>query len=342
MKVRNSILVILIFSHIFFCSLQAQDGTSSYNFLNITSSSHVYGLGGNNITIIDDDINLIDQNPALLGPEYEKQLGLNYMRYLGSSNFMGAVFGNRAHDRGAWAVGIKYFGYGEMTSADPDGTITGKFSPQDVIFNAVYSHDITDMLRGGINLKFVYSGYEQYSAFAICTDLGINYYNPDNDLSLSLVFRNLGGQVKRFNEKYNRLPWDIQIGWTQSLSNLPIRLSVTANNLNKWSLPYYDREDSHSTTSNIIKKESFGSNLFRHLIFGVEYVPSNRIYIGLGYNYKTRTDMATYARNFISGFSIAAGLKVKMFGFGIAMSQPHIGGTTFMVNLTANINDFMR
>ncbi len=49
--------------------LCAADGSTAYNFLNITSSSRIYGLGGVNISIVDDDINSIDQNPGLLGPE---------------------------------------------------------------------------------------------------------------------------------------------------------------------------------------------------------------------------------------------------------------------------------
>ena len=61
--------------------LRAQDGTTAYNFLNISPSSHVYGLGGHNISLIDDDVNLTEQNPALLGPEVEKQVALNYMRF---------------------------------------------------------------------------------------------------------------------------------------------------------------------------------------------------------------------------------------------------------------------
>ncbi len=60
----------------------ADDGpkTTAYNFLNVPSSSHVYGLGGHNLTIIDDDINLVEQNPSLLGPEFDHQVGINYMR----------------------------------------------------------------------------------------------------------------------------------------------------------------------------------------------------------------------------------------------------------------------
>lgn len=320
----------------------ADPGDDGYQFLNVTPSARVYGLGGQNISIVADDINMVNQNPALLGPEMSLQLGLNYMHYLGGSNFMGAVFGLKAHEHGAVAGGIQYYGYGEMTAADPDGTITGTFSPNDIAFNVMYSHDITSRLRGGINVKAISSSYEQYSAFALCTDLGINYFDPEKDLSLSLVFKNLGGQIKKFDDIHTSMPWDIQLGYSQSLSSLPLRISITATNLNKWKMPYYDKEDDNSTTGGMVEKESFMSSLFRHLVFGIECIPSDRFYIGLGYSYKTRTDMTTYARNFFSGFSIGAGLNIKMLGFGIALAQPHIGGTTFMFNLRCNIADFIR
>ncbi|MBQ8773089.1 MAG: type IX secretion system protein PorQ [Muribaculaceae bacterium] len=320
-------------------SVIAQDGSTAYNFLNLSSSSHVYGLGGVNLTVIDDDLNLIDQNPALLGPEIESQLAFNYMRYVGDGNFAGVKYGRAAGEHGAWAAGIQYFGYGEMSSADETGIINGSFSPKDVNFSATYSHDITDYWRGGITLKGVYSSYDAYSAFAVAADLGVNYYDADKDMSLSLVVSNLGGQVKRFNESYDRLPVDVRLGWSQSVNGGPIRLSVTAWNLTKWSLPYYDNGD--GTTANEGKlKDSFSSNLLRHLVFAGEYVPNERFYIGVGYNYKTRTDMSTYQRNMLSGFSICAGLKVKQFSVGVALAQPHVGGTTFMLNLATRLYEF--
>ncbi|MDE6490445.1 MAG: hypothetical protein K2L49_04715, partial [Muribaculaceae bacterium] len=63
-------------------------------------------------------------------------------------------------------------------------------------------------------------------------------------------------------------------------------------------------------------------------------------YIGVGYNYETRTDMSTYSRNFLSGLSVGAGVRVKMFGVGIALAQPHTGATTFMLNISTNLYEF--
>jgi hypothetical protein len=319
----------------------AQGGSTSYDFLNIPTAAHTYALGGTNLTLIEEDINQVSQNPALMGPEMDMQLGLNYMHYIGNINLAGVTFGMAATERSAWAAGIQYFGYGKMTQTEADGTIVGTFSPQDVVFNGLYSHEIFRNFRGGINLKLVYSAYEKYSALAMAVDLGVNYYNPNNDLSLSLVFKNLGGQLKRFNDIHNPLPWDIQIGYSQSLALAPIRFSVTARHLNRWSLPY-PASDNQSGGQSVVTKNNFADNLFRHLIFGVEYLPTDYMYIGLGYNYKTRTDMKTDARNILSGFSIGAGIRVRMFSVGVAVAQQHIKGTTVMVNLTTNLYEFKR
>lgn len=336
MKLRYIFAIVMLWS----LNCFAQEGASAYSFLEVPSSSHAFALGGTNITVIDDDINLMEQNPALLGPEIDMQVGFNYMHYLGASNFAGVRYGMAAGDRGAWSIGIQYLGYGTMSQTEADGSVVGTFSPQDVVFSGMYAHDFTDRLRGGINVKMIYSSYEQYTAFAMATDLGLNYYDPDHDMSLSLVLKNLGGQIKRFDNAYDRLPFDIQLGWMQRLGSSPFQLSITAWHLNKWNLPYYDMEDNGSEIR--VLKQSFISNLFRHLVFGLQYAPSDKFYIALGYNYKTRTDMSTYNRNILSGFSIGAGLKVKSFALGVAYAQPHKSGSSIMLNLSTNLNELLR
>lgn len=339
MKIIKSI-IISIASVAGCLAMTAQDGSTAYNFLNVPSSSLIYGLGGVNITAVGEDISLIEQNPGLLGSEMDNQVAIDYMRYLGDSNFAGVRYGHSAGDHGAWSAAIRYFGYGTIKGMDEMGNPIGDFSPKDLSFSASYSHDITARWRGGATVKMLYSSYEQYTAFALATDLGVNYYDMDRDLSFSVVVANLGGQVKRFNERYDRLPVDLRIGWAKSFGSVPVRFSVTAWNLTKWHLPYYETGD--GSDGSVPKlKESFGSNFFRHLIFGAQYVGSDKFYLALGYNYKVRTDMSTYSRSFLSGFSIGAGLNVNKFGVGIAFAQPHSGATTFMVNLRIDINDFL-
>ncbi|MCM1452504.1 MAG: type IX secretion system protein PorQ [Clostridium sp.] len=340
MKLRQYIILLLTF--VIGCmQAPAQDGSSAYSFLDIPMSTRIYGLGGVNITLIDDDITTIDQNPALLGPEMSGMLAMSYMKYVAGSNFAGARYAHSSGERGAWSAAVQYFGYGSMTETDETGTILGEFSPKDAVFMGAYSHDITDRLRGGANLKLAYSSYAEYSAMAIGVDLGINYYDPDRDLSLSAVVSNLGGQVKKFNEKYDRLPIDVRLGWSQTFGTLPLRFSVTAWNLTKWRLPYYQYSDGTSGSGQGQIKDKFMSNLMRHLVFGVDLVSSPNWHIGVGYNYKTRTDMLADQRTMLSGLSLTGGIRVKAFSVGLAFSQRSTGASTFMLNLSCSLSELL-
>lgn len=330
------ILSAFIAGMVFTLTAPAQNTSSGYGFLDIPISSHAYALGGVNTALIDSDVLLADQNPALIGPEIGMQAAVSYMHYLGSGNFGGVRFGKEAGERGAWAAGIRYLNYGAFDGYLPDGTSTGSFTPSDIVFEGTYSHDITDRLRGGVSYRMIYSNYEQYNAFAMAVDAGINYYNEENDLSLSAVLTNMGGQIKRFDTQYQRLPFDLRLGYMQTLGSSPFQLSINAWHLTRWKLPYF-KHSSENPEEDMVEKSGFVSNLFRHLVFGLQYAPTDRFYIAAGYNYKTRTDMSAYQRNFMSGISLGAGIKVSSFGVGLSYAMPHKSGSTLMLNLTWNI-----
>lgn len=321
-----------------FMGSYAQEGSNAYSFLEIPESAQAFALGGTNISSIGSDLSMIDQNPALLGQETEAQMGLSYMRYLGSSNFAGGKYGMGTGNRGAWAVGFRLLDYGTIQGYDEYGTATGEFRPLDLVIDGMYSYDFTERLRGGIAMKFIYSHYEQYEAVALATDLGLNYYDDEREMSLSLVLKNMGGQLKRFNEHYDHLPFDIQLGFTKRLGESPFLLNLTATKLYKWKLPYY----THSTEDGVetqVLKSNFVSNFMRHLIIGIKYSPADndRFYIAAAYNHKTRTDMGTYQRNFVSGFSVGVGFNVKAWGLGVAYAMPHKKASSIMLNLALNI-----
>ena len=301
---------------------KADRNSSAYDFLNVTSSARIYGLGGVNISTIEDNIETADQNPALLGPEMGGWIDANYMRYIGDSNFAGIRYAQGAGEHGAWMASVQYFGYGSVKETDIDGNVLGNFSPSDLSFAATYSHDVFSMWRIGATVKFLYSNYNGYSAAALATDLGINYYDPEHDFSLSLVGANLGGQVKKFDNVSETLPMDVRVGFTWGLKRVPLRISVTAWNLTRW--------------------KGNNTGLMRHLVFGLDLVPSSKFYVSLGYNYKVRQDMQTYQRNFLSGFTLGAGFSASRFNVAVALAQPHNGATTFMVNFGLKLQDLIR
>ena len=326
--------VIVIFT---FLKSNAQGGQNAYEFLNIPSSSYVFGMGGVNVSTIHSDIDLVSQNPALIGPENSGELKVGYMHYYGSSNFANARYGMGIGDHGAWAAGIRYLNYGNFYGFDDNGNGTGEFSVQDIIAEGTFSYDFTYRLRGGINVKFIYSAYEQYSAFAMAADLGLSYYDERQDLALGLVLKNMGGQLKRFEDAYNRLPFDVEIGITKRIKET-FSFSITAWHLTKWKLPYYIHENGEESK---LTEPGFFRNLFRHVVFGIGYEPSEKFYFTLGYNYKTASDLTTYQRNFFSGFSLGAGFKVKAFSVGASYAIPHKGASTVLLNLGLDIYELL-
>lgn len=321
-------------------TLRAEGGSSSYDFLNIPTSSHAFALGGTGIAVVDDDVSLADQNPALLGPEIEKQVNFSYMHYMGAGNFAGVRYGQGAGEHSAWAVGMRYLNYGSLTEYDPSGIPGGKFSPSDIVFEGTYSRDITSRWRGGVNLNLIYSHYHIYSAFAISVDLGANYYDEDHDLSFSIVLKNAGGQVKRFDKAYNRLPFDVQLGYMQGIGSSPFAIAITARNLTRWNLPYYTHPKDSEGDEQVLKSNFF-SNFFRHLTFGLQYSPGDKFYLALAYDYRKATDMSTFQRNFFSGFSVGAGFRVRGFRVGASFGMPHKSAASVMVNLGCNFAELL-
>lgn len=304
--------------------------SSAYSFLNIPSSSIIYGLGGVNISTVDpDDVGSTQQNPSLLGPEFGSQIQLNYMRWLNSGNFAGLTGCTALGEHNALGASLQYYGYGSIRHTDMDGTVLGDYSPNDIVLSGFYSHDLSATLRGGFAIKAAFSQYGDYSAVALGADLGMNYYDSENNLSVSLVISSLGGQLKRFHDTYEKLPTDVRIGLTKLLGETPISLSVTAWNMTKWKMP--------AVTSD--KEDPFFGTLMRHLVIGFNIVPSKKFNFAVGYNYNTRSEMTVNSRNILSGLSVSGGIKLNAFGFSVALAQPHSGATTMMVNFTTNLYD---
>ena len=310
---------------------------AAFKFLNLSTSAHVNALGGNNISVIEKDISLIYQNPALLGPELDKQLNFNYTSYIAGIKLGSVTFGKSLSNRSAWGIGMHYLDYGTFVEAFPDGTIIGDFSVQDLALNGFYSYDFSERLRGGFALKAVYSSYVEFTSFALGVDLGLNYYDVDNGFSGSLTFKNLGGQLVKYHETAEKMPWDIQLGFTQKLEHAPIRFSVTAQHLNKWDLTIRPNYSTDTSGKQITKNDSFGKTVLKHFIFGVDILPTQNTWVALGYNYKRKEDLQLLDQRGVTGFSAGAGVKVSSFQAGFSVSQMHVGTYSYSFSISADL-----
>ena len=88
-------------------------GSSVFHFLNLPASSRLNALGGENVSIADDDISMAFANPALLTANTDKVLQLNYAYYLAGTMFGSAMYGHN-YKENYFAAGVHYLDYGQM------------------------------------------------------------------------------------------------------------------------------------------------------------------------------------------------------------------------------------
>ncbi|MDR2681060.1 MAG: type IX secretion system protein PorQ [Tannerella sp.] len=321
---------------LFCCSvpayIYAQNGNSAYNFLRYPTSSRVSALGGYSVSLVERDASLVFHNPALLGGEMDGMLNFNYMNYISDINVGSAVFTKAFRERSSWGIGATYVNYGRMKETTPENVELGVFSVQDISVNALYAYDLSDTWRGGLSLKALYSALADYSSFGLAVDAGLSYFDSEKDLALGIVLKNIGAQLKAYDETRQRIPWDIQMGMTKRMAYAPLRLSVTAIYLNRWKFDYLD-----NTT--MAMNDGFWETALKHLVLGVEFVPSDNFWLGFGFNPKTKMDMKLASGNGLGGFSVGGGIKVSRFNVGASVARYHPSATSLMVSVSMSLSE---
>lgn len=296
----------------------AQESQTVYNFLRLPMSAHAAALGGDNITIIDDDATLVFANPALLSSVSDKTIALSYMNYMSGANLAGAVFNRIVKEKCSWAVSAQYLDYGKMKETDASNVQTGEFSAKDIALNGHFSYMLSNKFVGGISVKLINSYIGSYSSLAMGVDLGLNYYDADREWSVSAVAKNLGGQLKAFDEDYEAMPLDLQVGASKQFEHLPVRLSATLVDLNHWHYSF-----------------------FKHMVVGADILLSQSIWIGAGYNFRRADEMTLGEGDNESshgaGFSFGAGLNLERFKLNLAYGKYHVASSSLSVNVAYSL-----
>lgn len=330
--------------------LSAQSYT--YNYLYLPVSSRASALGGSNAAISDRDVTMSMINPALLSGQTHMVASLDFAYYTGMSMFGTLAYGHNYKDH-YFAGGLQFVDHGKFQYADIYGNRDGStFSAKDFALTLSYAHPFTDWFTLGASLKPLYSVYERYTSFALAADLGVHFQIPDSSFQAGLVIRNMGVQLKSFykyegNSKQELVPFNIELAMAYRFKHAPIRLSLTLHDLQAWQINYVKNIDQTTTvlgmTSTSSNEVKWYDNMFRHTIFSIEVIPkSERFYIALSYNHQRRQEMALQNKRALSGFAIGAGVRIKQFHIGFALSQYQAGSFAYQVNLQSSIGDFLK
>lgn len=321
MKYFSLLLLLFVLPVAAFC----QEGDEGYAYLRFPVSSRISALGGYSVSMVEVEPSLAFHNPALVGGEMDMMLHVNYMNYISDVNVGSAIFTKAFRERSSWGVGATFINYGSMKETTVNDEYLGTFSMQDIGLYGFYAYDLSERWRGGLSLKMLYSSLADYMSFGLAVDAGLSYFNAETDFSLGFALKNIGAQLKSYHDDRQRIPWDIQLGITKRMAHAPLRVSVTAMYLNKWKMDYVD--------DTVERNDNFLKTLLKHFVFGVEFLPTQNFWLGIGVNPKTMMDMKLNEGNGLRGFSIGAGVKVSRFNVSASVAQYHPSATSVMVSV---------
>jgi hypothetical protein len=322
-------------------------GESVYSFLQLTNAARVSALGGENVSLSDGDINLVFHNPALLNSRMDQHMNLNYVNYFAGVNYGYASYAFNRTGIGTFAGGIHYVDYGSFDRIDEYGISDGSFRASEYALNLVYARSLIDsVLTVGVNVKPLFSIYEQYTSLGLVADVGLLYTNFSSNTSVGLAIKNFGVQIVSFSGTRERVPFEIQAGLTQGLAHAPFRFNIQLQHLERWDLTYDKPDDSSilfgGETEVTNRFDLLGDQLMRHVVVGVELLLGENFHFDLGYNYKRRQEMKMENLPGMVGFSWGFGFRMSKFHMAYGRSSYHLAGGTNHFSLTTNLSSFYK
>ena len=298
---------------------QAQESREVYSFLRLPVSAHVAALGGDNVSLTNDDATVIFHNPSLITGVTDKTLNVNYMTYMEGSTVASASFVRAYKERASWGVSAQYMSYGEVKETTAANQQLGTFSPKDIALAGSFAYLLSDRISGGITARFISSTIGNYSSAAVAVDLGLNYLDVERGWSVSAVARNLGGQIKAYDDEFERIPFDLLVGVSRQLPNAPLTLHATLARLNNWDQAF-----------------------IKHLTVGADIRLSPAVFISAGYNFRRSSEMKIYEDQETSsshgaGLSLGCGIELERFKLHIGYAKYHVSASSLLVNLSYNM-----
>lgn len=316
----------------------AQSGTKVFPFLHIPSGARASALGGETIGIRDGDPSGIDQNPSLMNTSMDNVLSVQFTSYLAGSRIGNLTYVKEIGEEMQGGIFVKYMDYGTMPRTDAEGNVFGDFSAIDAQAGLSYAYRFEENFSIGGNISFITSRIDTFTSQAIAGNLAVSYFIEEDilgdsrDQNLSLVFRNLGTQLKTFDGLRERLPIRVDLAYSRTLEHLPLRIHMVAHNLQQVNIS--SPTDSYARQTGILRK------IADHLSMGFELFPDRSFQIRAGYNFKRSNELEIPEQRNFAGLGIGFGIRTQRFHLDYAFSRYHQAGTIHQLGVVFNLNNF--
>ena len=210
-------------------------GNGTYAFLKIPATARIEALGGNIISLYDNDLSIVNSNPANLNADMNNQVVMSFNNYFANIGQGYFAYSKTFKKIGSFYAGFQFLNYGDFVRTDEVGNIQGTFSAGDYAFNVGYSRPFFDsLLYVGATVKMIGSQYAEYNSFGLTSDIGVSYVSRNKLTTASAVFRNMGGTLDPYTAgRYEAAPFEIHLGFSQGFKHVPLKLFISFTNLQR-------------------------------------------------------------------------------------------------------------
>ena len=154
------------------------------------------------------------------------------------------------------------------------------------------------------------------------------------------MFRNIGYQIKPYNEVRESFPIEINLGISQRLQNAPINWHLTFENLQKWPIGFSNPSRITTDLDGNITEEKIGvfNELLRHVIVGVELFPKSFFNMQLGYSFRRGEELRILEQRNFSGLSFGFGMRFNKIKLNYSHSRFSSAQNINYIGLQMNLN----
>ncbi len=291
---------------------QTIGGSSTFNFLKLPNTPQLTGLGGVNVSQTSNDVGMAFYNPALLQSSMHTQMNAVFNVFYADIKTYHLSLGYHSAELNTnFLWGLHYFSYGSIQETDASGNILGSLRPIDWLIQVSASRSYLQKWNYGVALKFINSNYGQYRSNGIAADVSVLFHDSSSLLSASILARNMGFQIKKYNDgTAEDLPFDLIAGLSKRLAHAPFSFSITAHHLHQFDIRYNDtsfNNDNILGQTNRNKKFVF-DKFFRHFVIASQVYIGNNLEVSLAYNHLRRQELnIDKSGNGLNGFSVGVG-----------------------------------
>jgi len=300
---------------LFFVSINIK-AQNTYEFLRLDMSARAGALGGSFVSN-NDDPDVIFYNPAGLQLLTDNPVSFSFVKHLLDINLASISYSTEFNDMGRFGLAAKYINYGTFKGADENGRLTNEFGAGEAAFILGYANRLDENFYYGANVKFIYSGIENYSSSAVGFDVGLHYAVPSQQINVGFAILNVGTQLSSYFNTKEDLPLDFVIGISKRLEYLPLRLSLDFHKLNE------DRDD-------FFQK-------FKAFTVGAEFTLSKTLRLRFGYDNEKRNELKIGSFAGIAGFNAGLGAVISDYRFDYGFSSMGAIGELHRISISTTL-----